>query len=137
MSFASVFGSPILWALNPSTASSFKLINGGIKIAVPAGTGFGYGGLSIECSLRPQTKATAHSHENKAKRESAIGHKAHLQVDKVIALRRECFFNIGNTSLDDVERVNNALLAIRLIKIWLRKNYNVSWKEIKSGTKAF
>uniref|UniRef100_A0A6M2EJB4 Uncharacterized protein n=1 Tax=Populus davidiana TaxID=266767 RepID=A0A6M2EJB4_9ROSI len=80
MSFASVFGSPILWALNPSTASSFKPINGGIKIAVPAGTGFGYGGLSIECSLRPQTKATAHSHENKAKRESAIGHKAHLQV---------------------------------------------------------
>ncbi|KAJ6928249.1 hypothetical protein NC652_012361 [Populus alba x Populus x berolinensis] len=74
MSFASVFGSPILWALNPSTASSFKPINGGIKIAVPAGTGFGYGGLSIECSLRPQKKATAHSHENKAKRESAIGH---------------------------------------------------------------
>jgi hypothetical protein len=41
------------------------------------------------------------------------------------------------SSLDDVERVNNALIPIRLIKICQTKNYNVSWKEIKSGTKAF
>jgi hypothetical protein len=47
------------------------------------------------------------------------------------------FSDFGNTSLDDVERVNDALIPIRLIKIWQTKNYNVSWKEIKSGTKAF
>jgi hypothetical protein len=109
MSFSSVFGSPILWALNPSTASSFKPINGGIKIAVPAGlvlVTVGYRSSVLQGHKRRQL----HIHMKTRPRES---------------------------SLDDVERVNNALIPIRLIKICQTKNYNVSWKEIKSGTKAF
>ncbi|KAJ6954770.1 hypothetical protein NC652_006271 [Populus alba x Populus x berolinensis] len=67
MSVSSIFGSPILLAPKPSTTPSFKPVNGEFK-TVPIGTGFGHGGMSIECSSRPQKKATAHHRKTRPRK---------------------------------------------------------------------
>ncbi|CAK7347351.1 unnamed protein product [Dovyalis caffra] len=67
MSVSSIFGSPVNWAPGASTAPSSKPVHGEIK-TVPIGTGFGYDGLSIECSSRPQKKATAHHRKTRPRK---------------------------------------------------------------------
>jgi 50S ribosomal protein 6 len=69
MSISSMFGSSVL--VVPSTSGPTLLKTCGTKTAPWSGGGGGGGGLVIECSSRPQKKATAHHRKTRPRKTQA------------------------------------------------------------------
>jgi|UniRef100_A0A2N9IS12 50S ribosomal protein 6 len=73
MSISTILGTSVLVVPNSCNSSSFK--TGGTKVApwsgVSGGSGGGGSGLMIECSSRPQKKATAHHRKTRPRKTQA------------------------------------------------------------------
>ncbi|CAN1156754.1 50S ribosomal protein 6, chloroplastic [Linum perenne] len=64
MAMSSIFGSPLLLPKSSHTTSTFKPFTGVTQLNPASGVG----GLTIECSSRPQKKATAHHRKTRPRK---------------------------------------------------------------------